>query len=195
VRGLVAVFPVKTGGSAAGTDGDGVDHEEELRRLLTDLPSGGDSPFGRIAGVHFARLALLDRRCIGVHPRRRDCIQPRCSYLLLAADFDAGAIQPGAGSPDETYLRAMYETMADEVDAAFSHCWGYEPSSGGDGFVRLALRCRRPFLREFIDCPDQSLGSVLAALEGHGRLLDLIRRRDADGTVDAAALYALADSG
>jgi hypothetical protein len=178
LRGFVAVFPVAPG------------QEGPLRDAVAGLPTGTASPFRRIPGVHFARLAVLDRLHIGCHPEPRDRIETRNSYLLLAADFDA---VPPFDTADRAFLESLEEVAPEVVEPIRAHCWGLGPAAAPGEFAGLGLRCRRPFLREFIDCPDQSLGSVLAALGSHGRFVELVRSRSTGARIDAGALLGVLD--
>jgi hypothetical protein len=180
LKGIVTVFPVVAG------------HEEPLRQRIAALPAGERSPFRGVPGVHFARLAVLDRRRIGDHPEPRDRLETRNSYLLLAVDYDARAPLDGA---DRRFLELVAEEAPEVVEVIEAHCAGLGTSARAASaqpadFAAVGLRGRRSFLREFIDCPDQSLGSVLAALEVHGRFVGLVHRRSAGGRVDAGSLLA-----
>jgi hypothetical protein len=183
VRGFVAAFPVISG------------HEDDLKQVIGGLLPGDSSPFHRVPGTHFARLAVLDKRAIGKYqekrPRTRNYLDdgpyqaqrtiapPRNSYLLFAADFDAASPQEANGG---RFVRSVYQCMQNEVRAIWSHCYGFD-SGNLETFVNLANQCRRRIRVEFIDCPDQSLGSVLDALHRHGHFVALVERRSRGGGI------------
>jgi hypothetical protein len=169
ITGVVTVFPILPG------------HEEEMTQAIGSLRSGANSPFRRVPGVHFARLALLDRNEIGVHPHKT--VPVRNSYLLFTADFDSVD-----GYPD-LFFRSVFQEMTADVDSVWQHCWGFERSGDDRDFTALARRCSRPVLREFIDCPDQSLASVLRSLGSQRVYVSLAQARFKGGSVKARDLY------
>lgn len=176
LRGLVAALPIAPG------------REDDLRAAIAGLgPGGTASPLRAVPGLHFARLAVLDRTRIGWHPEPADRLETRCSYLLFAADHDAA---PPWDAADRAMLEAVWDALPAEMAAVWSHCAGFPSSPDAASFASYVLRGRAPVLREFIDCPDQPLESVLAALAGHAPFVDLVAARQASGRVDAGALLA-----
>jgi len=175
IHGSVAVFPVLPG------------HEEALETSIRALPCGTYSPFRRVPGTHFARLALLDRREIGRHPTT--ALRLRNSYLLLAADYDAS--DPRGGG--DRFFRSVYRAMPEEVRSVWRHCWDFEQVDDDREFADLASRCRCPVLREFIDYPDQSLRSVLTALGSQRRFVELLQRRARGHPIEAEELVGFLD--
>jgi hypothetical protein len=169
----VAVFPLQQG------------CEERVRAEIKALPPGNDSPFRRVPGVHFARLALLDRTEIGSFPNESDNVTLRNSYLLFAADFDGLSSGPSAGME---FVGSVFDSMPEQVSSIWQHCWGFEHEKGRDSFLDLASRCRCPTLNKFLDCPAESLGSVLAALAAHESVVMLARRRSRGDSILAEDL-------
>ena len=181
VCGYAAVFPVRPG------------EEDALRRAIEALHPGDASPFHRVQGTHFARLALLARKDIGRYQGKRKPVPPRNSYLLFAADFDATTVERSSG---EQFVRAVYKAMPETVRSIWSHCYGFaNVNDFGATFEKVAKQCRRRFLVEFIDCPDQSLDSVLDALDFHRRFVDLVRRRNEGSRINACHLLAFLPCG
>ncbi len=100
-------------------------HVEPLRALLGEM---GQRPadnefisFGRAAGVHFARLLLLDETT-GLDGA------PIPSQLLLMADLDG---------PLEARLAELVDAAGAGLDAVFGHCQGY--AGAGTRDARLAF--------------------------------------------------------
>ena len=176
VRGFVAAFPVRRG------------EERQITDAIEALPRGTGSPFRRVPGTHFARLAVLDKETIGCHPDGKP-VPVQSSYLLFAADYDAASPEDATGAG---FVASVYEHMPDEVRAIWTHCYGFDAAVPGPGarFAALAEKCRRPILLEFMDCPDQSLGSVLDALRRHGMFVELVRRRTSRREIAARDLFA-----
>jgi hypothetical protein len=79
-------------------------------------------PFGRLAGVHFARLLLIDA-ATGLQG------EPIPAQLVLMADLDG---------PLEARLAELVETAGCGLDAVFQHCDGY-PGPGATPALRLAF--------------------------------------------------------
>ena len=173
IGGVVTVFPVLPG------------HENVIKAAIDALPKGAGSPFRRVPGTHFARLALLDRDKVGIHPSK--VITLRNSYLLFTADFDG--VPPGRDS-SERFFRSVHRTMPVEVQSVWRHCWGFNTADDADEFALLASRCRRPVFREFIDYPDESLRSVLKSLTSQRAFVELVRRRSLGNRIHAHELLA-----
>jgi len=175
VTGYAAVFPVRDG------------HELPLKSAVERLPSGSVSPFRSVPGTHFARLAVLDKDTIGRYQRDRKTVPPRNSYLLFAADFDATTRDEANG---ERFIASIYANMEREVKSIWSHCYGFDAADRDFGatFLKRAKQCRRDILAEFIDCPDQSVRSVIDALSRHREFVNLVRSRNSGGTIQARHL-------
>ena len=177
IRGFVAIFPLRPG------------HEPLLKSAIEELPIGSAaSPFRRVPGTHFARLALLHRDVVGRHPRT--FVPLRNSYLLFAADVDG---EGSASRSAERYARSMYRTIPDEVRAVWSHCLGFEDVDDDQHFGHLAARCRCRILREFIDYPEESLRSILTALASQRAFVELVRLRARGVPVDVGSVTAFLD--
>ncbi len=86
--------------------------EEEVRAALATLPVGPESPFGRVASTHFARLLLVGALLGG----DGEPAEPAQSYLLFTADFDGSL---------EDWCSAVAEGIGAEVESVFKHCDGY----------------------------------------------------------------------
>jgi hypothetical protein len=168
IRGVVAVFPVLP------------DHEVALRADLEALPVCVESPFRKVPGTHFARLALLHRSEVGRHPKTQ--LSLRNSYLLFAADYDGHG---PTRTSTEHYFRMLYRTIPDDARAVWRHCAGFEYADTDGEFAELATRGRCPVLREFVDYPEESLRSVLTALGSQRRFVELVQRRSSGGMIDA----------
>jgi hypothetical protein len=176
IRGVVTLFPVLPG------------DEQALMAAIEALPAGTDSPFRRVAGTHFARLAVLCRDEAGRHPR--ETIELRNSYLLFAADFDESGSSRGA---EQRFFEAVYRVITDDVRSVWAHCWGFDAVEDARQFGVLARRCRCKVLREFVDYPDASLRSVLTALVSQRRLVPLVGSRRRGGPVTAEEILSFLD--
>jgi hypothetical protein len=163
---------------------------DDLARLLERMRSEGAArssvlPFGELAGVHFARLFLVEAS------RDLDGNElPACLFYM--ADVDA---------PLFRHLRDLANAFGPGADRLFGHCDGYppEPSPGTRlawllermvapsatyvhrigrtvGQVRDEHRLREA-LESHLDPPD-ALPAQLTAVEAHGRLRSFALRRD-----------------
>jgi hypothetical protein len=140
-------------------------HLEPLRTLLGTMgerPADNESiPFGQLAGVHFARLLLLDETAAPDGTRIP-------AQLLLMADLDA---------PLEARLAQLVDVAGPGLDAVFGHCQGY-PSSGATPESRLA------FLRGHVVRSDthytNTIGRTVEQVHQEARLREAI-----EGFLDA----------
>jgi hypothetical protein len=120
---------------------------EPVRRSLEGLSAGGDSPFARVAGTHFARLVLVP----ALEGRDRAPL-PGCAYIFLAAEFD--------GSPQE-YAASLRDELGAELDGVFRHCRGYPGVAELDRFL---LERRIPAGYDVIAYPGRTVEEVKDAL-------------------------------
>lgn len=98
---------------------------QALARMADDPAGNALIPLGRLAGVHFARLVLLEP----TRDLRGDPIPPS---LIWMSDADA---------PLERHVEQLLEVAGAGLDEVFGHCEGY-PEPGGRDRAR-----RRAFLR------------------------------------------------
>jgi hypothetical protein len=125
----------------------------EVAEQLSDLPFGPSSPFARVPGTHFARMALIDESYFEDQPKV-DAFES--AYLLLSAEIDGDA---------EPWLRALFQDRA--MRAVLSRCWGFERGSDAATFLRT---CRIGKSTEYIDYPMTTVADIFAAsadLERH----------------------------
>ena len=133
-------------------------HLEPVRALLDDIgsrPADNEvMPFGRVPGVHFARLLVLDEAV-----DLAGAALP--AQLLLMADLDG---------PLETRLSELVEHAGAGMDALFGHCQGYPAAA--DGASRLA------FLRAHSTAADafytNTIGRTAVQVRDEARLRDAI---------------------
>ncbi|MGZ5338139.1 MAG: hypothetical protein ACXWEE_00820 [Thermoleophilaceae bacterium] len=109
-EGFAALVPLRAG------------HREVMRETLRALAPGGDSPFSRLAGTHFARLTLVALPEV-----------PFC--LLFAAEFDR---------PTRDYLEALPTALSEQADTIFGGCIGYPGSFAPAAFADWMLKHRVP---------------------------------------------------
>ena len=100
-------------------------HVEPLRALLAQMgqrpADNGTIPFGKLAGVHFARLLLLDETT-GLDGA------PIPAQLILMADLDG---------PLEARMAELVDAAGAGLDTVFGHCQGYPGAGTRD--ARLAF--------------------------------------------------------
>lgn len=96
--------------------------EAELRDLLAAIPATADSPFARLPGTHFARLAIIDRLAFE-GPRER-MPQLRLQYLLFSSVFDG---------PLDDYLHALCARIPREAEEIWGCCVGAPRPVAADG--------------------------------------------------------------
>lgn len=146
-RGVTYLVPVPWGAAA------------EVAEMFKDLPYGPRSPFARVPGTHFARMALIN-----------DCYfdkQPKVdafgsAYLLLSAEIDGDA---------EPWLRALFEDEA--MRAVLAHCWGFERRSDPVAFLQP---CRVGKTTEYIDYPMTTVADIFAASTALDRHCEALAR-------------------
>lgn len=125
------------------------DQAVSIASLLCKLPYGPSSPFARVPGTHFARIALIDDTYFDRQPK----VDPFASaYLLLSAEIDADA---------EPWLRKLFED--DAMREVMSGCWGFTPGTDVVSFLRP---CRIRKTVEYIDYPMTTVADIFAASKG-----------------------------
>jgi hypothetical protein len=87
--------------------------DDELRRILPGLGTGGESPFAEVPGTHFARLVVLDHLPYEGPPKRAPTL--RLPLLLFSCVVD--------GDPD-VYLEEMCRRIRGTVDLVWGQCAG-----------------------------------------------------------------------
>ena len=122
------------------------------------------SPFRRVPGTHFARLAVLDRQTAPFHPRQ--AVTMRNSWLLLAVDFD------GEFTDEERRARRMesgevrrYLRSVDhepELRNAWRDCFGFKPNVALEDLLEPSVVERFVLFR---DHGDTTLAEIVPALE------------------------------
>jgi Dyp-type peroxidase family len=165
-----------------------------------DLLRARVSPFGRVPGTHFARLAVLARsefkrypRPKGMHfkaklldlvvhgARQQQEDQPSASYLLFSASYDGTA-----GAPDDhDYLERLRVGLGREADEIWGLCSGYPGWSDPEGFrsylAGLSLTSRYVFSASDAE---PSVGQIQTALRLRNRITELAL--DTEGLPDDA---------
>jgi hypothetical protein len=121
--------------------------------------AGGDSPFARVPGTHFARFFVLDdavyngrqetdsllytlRSALGF-ARPLTTAQPvdrlASKYLVFFTAFDAAS---GDESELDRYLSALWQEMRRELLAIFGNCQGFDRVDTAAGFCSYVKRCQ-----------------------------------------------------
>lgn len=131
----------------------------ELAVVFGNLPYGPSSPFARVPGTHFARMALIDDHYFDEQPK----VDPFGSaYLLLSAEIDGDA---------EPWLRVLFEDEA--MRAVLAHCWGFERRSDPVAFLQP---CRVGKTTEYIDYPMTTVADIFAASTALDRHCEALAR-------------------
>jgi hypothetical protein len=125
------------------------------REAVEAWPLRSESPFTRIAAVHFARFVIIPglERQVADQPAD-DLADP---YLMFSSFFDGDR---------DALLTALCVEMADEADAAWRHCRGYpgHPRENGATFRRWLGEHRVPATAIFGAYPDATVADVRRAL-------------------------------
>lgn len=124
------------------------DAEGDLRTELGKLGFGSTSPFARIPGTHFARLALIGRK----HFERRSVPPLKNGYLLLSAEFDGSRADWLGHVADQQLLQGVWRL-----------CHGTERNT----LPRLIMRCRIKPSLEYINYPNATVSQIADAIQGH----------------------------
>jgi hypothetical protein len=137
------------------------DRLDDLRRLLDhmgDDVAGNDVvPFGRLSGVHFARLVVLDPTT-DVAGR---AIAPKLVYM---SDVDGLLAR---------HVEDLVDVAGDGIDELFGHCVGY-PEAGATRRQRLA--CLYAWMAPAAAVYVNTIGRSVAKIERDNRLRDEIER-------------------
>jgi hypothetical protein len=96
--------------------------KELLETIGRDPAGNAVLPFGRFAGVHFARFVALE-------PTTDLDGRPIPPSLLFFTDVDGSA---------EAYLQALVDTAGEGIDRLYAHCEGYPPEGERTREARLA---------------------------------------------------------
>jgi Dyp-type peroxidase family len=159
-----------------------------------DLLRARVSPFSRVQGTHFARLAVLPRsefkqysRPKGMHlkgklldlvmhgGRRQRDDRPASSYLLFSASYDGSAV----AVDHQEYLERLRVGLGQEADQIWGLCSDYPGSSDPDGFhsyfARLSLASRYVFSASDLE---PSVGEIQTALRLRNRITSVALNTD-----------------
>jgi hypothetical protein len=141
---LTALVPVRTDEIKDDTAFTSPVHA--LRKRLDLMPTaaqtpacgGGQSPFAGNTRNHFVRLAIIDDVAYNGREQRNSLLTAAfrenpsapqtqdhlsCPFLLFAAEFDA---ESGTDGERDSYLTALWATMADDLRGIFRFCRGFE---------------------------------------------------------------------
>jgi hypothetical protein len=141
--------------------GDAPNLRREIRRIM----GGGISPFARVQGTHFARLAVIDEARNG-----DDTLKLASAYLLISVDAD------GSPGTEDAWVRKLYDSWTQIVsgdppgsliDHIWGSCYGFGKWRTRDEFVDLIARTSFPATVPFVDYPSTSLWDIHRALHTH----------------------------
>ena len=103
---------------------DGLEDTRAVLGQMSGRPGDNDLiPFGKVSGIHYARLLLLDA-ATDIQG------QPIPPQLLLMVDFDA---------PLDSRLAELVQVCGAGLDAVFGHCEGYPVADAATPAGRLAF--------------------------------------------------------
>jgi hypothetical protein len=139
-------------------------HEDGLRDAIAALNTD-PSPFARVPGTHFARLALIDRLSAGVHPDEK--IELNNSWLLFAADFDGWfpVDEDSAPRAPDEQLRRYFDLVdrKPKLRAIWNeHCYGASDSDSLASYLLPTVVKRFVLFRDYGSNTVQDVAEALA---------------------------------
>ena len=140
-----------------------LDDADGARTEIEGWPLRGESPFGRLEQVHFARFVIIPGLERQVADQPAD--ELAAPYLMFSAFFD--------GERD-AFLIALSEELGDEADRAWRHCRGYpgHPREQGATFRSWLDKHRVPATAIFGAYADASLPDIRRALAFRAKFRD-----------------------
>lgn len=160
MSGFVALAPIRPGRVA------------DVQRQISALGPLHKSPFQKVPGTHFARLAILDSDATA-HPHRNTAL--KSSWILFIVDFDGlfGEQEFRRRKIDKQQFRNYVTSLkaVEELRRIWQHCYSFDD----DNFVEFLWRgvAKRRLL--FRDYPDTTLREIRQALDFRRDLLSAIR--------------------
>jgi hypothetical protein len=140
-------------------------HTEELRGILTRLPSGQGSLFSKTGLVHGARLFIVDDVIYNGMPAREEHLA--YSYLALSITFDGEL---------EGLAQRIAAVGAEDFASVFRHCYGFEGATDPQTLLRYLRACQVETTFLYVDVDDVNLEDTLRALAAKQVILDMIER-------------------
>ena len=125
VYGLTVLCPIKDESSAVPS------HDLQIRKILSKLTLGTNSPFATAPGTHLARLVVLDDVIYVGMPSCEEHLKSR--YLVFETNFDGDL---------DTYLIRMATEIPEFVDGVWQHCVGYPGVKDPAAFVAYMKKCQ-----------------------------------------------------
>jgi hypothetical protein len=149
-------------------------HADELRRVITAVPVGDDSPFASLPGTHNGRWTMVSMND-SPRPRFRAGGLP-APMLTCSGTID---IDPGE------WLRALLAALGERADAIWSHCAGWADAPDK---VAYLLAHRVASMLEFATW-DAPVGTVRRALAQRRAAEQLAVRSQRASDDELVALY------
>ena len=146
---FMALCPIRR--SAPGSPNS---YESRIRDSLARLPTGADSPFGRVPSIHLCRLLVLDDVPYEGFPASRDHLQS--SYLLFSANI-AGDLT--------SCLAELASVVPDVLHSIWVNCVGFPGVESPPEFIAYLKKCQIETSFFFGSYPQASLLEVLNALQ------------------------------
>lgn len=128
--------------------------QTRIREYLSQLPSGGDSPFARIGSMHLCRLLVIDDVPFEGFPAHEDHLQS--SYLLFTASISGDPV---------SCLSELLAAAPDVVHNVWVNCVGYPGIESPSEFLAYLKKCQIDASFFFGGYPQATLPEVLRALQ------------------------------
>jgi len=140
-----------------------VAHDLAIRRYLSHMPNGGNSPFAKVPGTHFARLVVMDDVVFVGSPTMEEHLNS--AYLVFICDFDGDL---------DSYLQSMARAIPDVLDEIWSNCVEYPGTADVGKFTKYMKKCQVTTTFYFADVNDKTLGQTFKALKIKSELADFV---------------------
>jgi hypothetical protein len=138
-------------------------HDLQIRKYLTTLPTGPESPFARAPGTHLARLVVMDDVIFVGSPAIEEHLQSK--YLVFESNCDGDL---------DAYLGGLAKAVPEHFDAIWSHCIGYPGASNPGAFINYMKACQLETTLYFAAVNDKSVPGTLRALQTQRAVTDFI---------------------
>lgn len=138
-------------------------HDLQIREYLAKLPVDERGPFALAPYTHLTRLAVMDDVIYVGMPSCEEHL--KFKYLVWEANFDGEL---------DTYLKALAETVPQQMDAIWSHCVGYPGAGNVAAFLDYMKRCQIETTFYFAAVNDKSVTETMKALQTQRAVADFV---------------------
>lgn len=157
VYGLTVLSPILNDAHAVPS------HDLQIRKYLSTLSTGADSPFAIAPGTHLARLVVMDDVVYVGMPACEEHLKSK--YLVFESNCDGDL---------DTYLTGLAARIPHHLDAIWSHCTGYPGATDRTAFLRYMKACQLETTFFFAAVNDKSVTDTLIALQTQRAVADFI---------------------